>query len=99
MCRSLWSVLGVVPRSHLAWFFTEGLLLGPGTCQFRDPPVSVSTMLGVQVCTPVPGFLFLLFIYVYFLIHECSGSHACMAWAFLRCFSYGSGLRPGPHTW
>lgn len=69
MCRSLWSVLGVVPRSHLAWFLTEGLLLGPRICQFRDPSVFVSTMLGVQVCAPVPGFLFLLFIYVYFLIH------------------------------
>lgn len=62
--------LGVVPRSHLAWFLTEGLLLGPATCQFRDPPVFVSTVLGVQVCAPVPGFLFFYYLFVYFLMNK-----------------------------
>lgn len=29
----------LVLRSHLAWFLTKGQNLGPGTWQFRDPPV------------------------------------------------------------
>lgn len=49
-------------------------------------------MLGVQVCAPVPGFLFLLVIYVYFLMHMCAQGHACIAWAFLRCFPSVLGL-------
>lgn len=52
-------VVGGVPQESSSLVFFFGLRLE--TYQFRNPPVSVSTVLGLKGCTPfVCGFLFFL---------------------------------------